>query len=127
MIELYIIWIRTNYPTPQSAARQCFKATEDMSKNFTDLKRVRGHVFVAQNQRVEEHWWCEDWDGCIVDPTRHQWHGPVYDYIEFDGEKPIGKCYRCGKYIYKSSCKNEFFCKDHQHLDISIKLKNSSI
>lgn len=122
MIELYIKWIKLKYPTPHSAIRQCEQATHLMTKEFPNLRRVRGHVFVIQNQRTEEHWWCEDFSGNIVDPTRHQWNGPIFDYVEFNGEEPTGKCYQCGEFIYESECKNGFFCLNHQHLNINEEL-----
>jgi len=127
MNNLYTKWIKSNYPTPHSAIRQCSEATKLMTTEFTSLRQVKGHVFVAQNQRVEEHWWCEDFDGNVIDPTRHQWHGPVFDYTEFEGEEPIGKCYQCGKFIFKSKCKNEFFCINHQQLNINTELSKHLI
>src|ERR1035437_1692819 len=60
--------------TPRDLVRaRCDEFTQGFVEKFPHLKRVAG--FVGGN----EHWWCVDLDGTVVDPTAEQFVGePEY-------------------------------------------------
>jgi hypothetical protein len=89
----------------------CTFATSEMIKAFPELKREKGYVWVITDfgSKSDEHWWCIDPDGNIVDPTASQYREVCFyePYNEKDhGPLPTGKCMDCGEYVYD----NNTFC-----------------
>jgi hypothetical protein len=60
------------------------------------LRLVRGHYYCS-SWGPQPHWWCEDKDGNVIDPTKDQFpsQGRGF-YEEFDGTL---ECDECGKEI----------------------------
>ena len=73
---------------------KCKEMSEALVKADPSLRLVRGHYY-CHAWGEQPHWWCEDKDGNIVDPTKDQFpskgHGA---YVEFDGNM---NCDECGK------------------------------
>lgn len=120
----YRTWI-TQYQANNNTHHACGYASAEMKKAFPELCLVRGHVHWDVNwaghkpiQGGMEHWWCEDKDGLIYDPTQNQWDqvsvgcSPVYIWEPVDESQahtfPTGKCPDCGDYTYRG----EDFCSD---------------
>jgi len=76
---------------------KCKEMSEQACKDDPRLTLVRGYYYCPISNREEQHWWCKDEDGMIVDATKSQFpsngHG---DYREFDG---YVQCEQCGKTI----------------------------
>jgi len=110
----YGLWVKSNYPTPESARLQCAEATEKMVSDFPELKRVRGLADVKEPHDLPPtrtpHWWCVTSDGNVVDPTAHQYPTHIIKYSEADEDKgpPTGKCPNCGDLSYGG----EYLCSD---------------
>ncbi len=98
--EQYKAWISEH--VEGDGYGQCRQATEDMAKEFPELKRVRGHYFDSLWGK-REHWWLVDPEGNIVDPTAMQFPtkgtNRYVPWREGDPE-PIGQCYNCGDYVF---------------------------
>lgn len=112
MEQKYADWIKENYPTKDSAFCACATATAQMVSAFPELKRERGHVYLALSGE-RTHWWCVAPDSVIIDPTAHQWDEPILQYepyvVDEELGEPIGKCMECGELCYEkvpgaSSC-----------------------
>jgi len=109
MILKYQTWIKKNYPDRVSAYGQCKEATEKMVSEFPELKRKSGQIFVLGYDYDVLHWWCEDPEGNIVDPTIIQYSGGGYavtgyeeypeDHVARHNER--AKCMECGQYFYR--------------------------
>jgi len=71
--------------------------SEDLVKKDPSLSIRRGWYYDHLWNSKEEHWWCVNTEGEIVDPTKAQFptngHG---DYEEFKG---VFDCEQCGKEI----------------------------
>ena len=116
----YKEWISINFPTQQSARTMCEDATKKMIVVFPELTRVRGLAHVEEPYELPPtkvpHWWCEDKDGKIIDPTAHQYPTSILKYDSVDNSKgePSGKCPNCGElcyegsYLCSSSCEKEY-------------------
>jgi hypothetical protein len=91
----------------------CAEATYAMIAAFPELRRVRGHVFLAGTDKSPAHWWCVAPDGAIVDPTKHQFPNLVgyEEWVEGE-EEPVGRCCNCGGYIFASSGYTHTVCSD---------------
>lgn len=109
----------------------CVMATKEIMRAFPELRTVVGFVFPIQatpehiqnslptasscleDRRMawdlylgpEQHCWCIDPEGNIVDPTKAQyeeWTG--IQYVEFSeevhGPMPSGKCIDCGELLF---------------------------
>ncbi len=76
---------------------KCKESCEDLVKKDSSLTLVRGHYICPINGK-EQHWWCKDSDGNIIDPTVKQFitKGVGAEYVEFDG---MIACDECGKRI----------------------------
>lgn len=102
----YQQWIDEHYPTKEAAWRKCKKATALMVSAFPELLRHRGLVMIQGV--IHQHWWCEDGDNSVVDPTVHQWDFPIMEYRVIDdmfGE-PKCKCLDCGDPVFESRYSN---------------------
>ncbi len=76
---------------------KCKKMSEALVTERPELRLVRGHYFCPIWGRNEEHWWCEDAEGTVVDPTRLQFPSAGFGhYEEFDGNV---QCEQCNKSI----------------------------
>lgn len=70
-----------------------------ISKN-PELRLVRGY-YLCWFWGKQEHWWCEDKDGNIIDPTKDQFPSKgMGDYEEFDGNI---ECAECGKIFQENT------------------------
>lgn len=77
----------------------CKLAVDQMSEEFPELRKVRGHVHCSWGKRA--HWWLEDPEGNIVDPTASQF--PLisrYEHWDSSKELKLGKCLNCGEIIW---------------------------
>lgn len=105
MLDKYQNWIEQNAPKGSDAYGKCAETTERMIKAFPELKRIRGHYYCyIWGERT--HWWLQDQDGSIVDPTATQFpSGGNGHYEAWDESKPepTGICPNCGDYCYNGS------------------------
>ena len=110
MTNKYQAWIEEHYPTRELAHLRCKEATAAMVTEFSELRRVRGHVHIGLN--FHAHWWCVTSDGMIIDPTAHQWALlPLqYDALPEGAEEPHGKCYECGALLFCSKGDDSYYC-----------------
>jgi hypothetical protein len=112
----YLAWIE-EYVSKQPSRfvrGKCDAATKEMVAAFPELRRACGFVYCAWGR--DEHWWCVDPAGAIVDPTAEQFH-LLSEYEELDLTKeedvariPTGKCMNCGGPCYGgrgSACSDE--------------------
>lgn len=78
---------------------KCKEACEALADAHPDYRIVRGWYDCPLSVR-QEHWWCVDQDGTVVDPTRKQFLSKgVGEYIEYKGILP---CSQCGKDMAES-------------------------
>lgn len=100
----YKEWIEDYIEGVGDTRGQCDNATNLMRETYPELIRKRGHVVVPFTNKRSEHWWLEDPDGEIVDPTEIQF-GCILDYLEHDESEPepIGKCLQCGAHVFPGS------------------------
>jgi len=105
-------WIKTHYPTSESARLQCAEATLALTQAFPYLRRVRGHAMVEIHLRP--HWWCLTETGDILDPTAHQWPNPptFYELLPDNFEEPHGKCLECGELLFRYRGAQSFHCEN---------------
>lgn len=101
MINKYREWIEKYIASHKFIVGLCASATQNMCKEFPELKRVPGHVIFADGT-IHEHWWCEEESGNIIDPTAKQWQLMPVEYVAWKpgDEVCIGRCMNCGDYIY---------------------------
>ena len=73
---------------------KCKEMAEELSL-ANNYRLVRGYYYEPLWDREEQHWWCEDSDGNIFDPTKEQFPsgGIVGFYREFSG---YYTCETCG-------------------------------
>lgn len=116
MKDKYVRWIDEHVPDYSAAYGQCAAVTKRMLQAFPELSRVRGHYYCPA-WGCREHWWLEDPDGVIVDPTARQFPSGgagVYEPWDESQEEPTGVCPNCGDYIYgggevcSSNCWQEY-------------------
>ena len=107
-------WIDSNLSRdPTDCQGRCREFSEALCCQFPELIMIRGHVKWAFNEedriRYPEgypHWWCEDENGVVYDPTCPQFVLVTgLEYIPWDNslDEPTGKCPNCGKYCYNGS------------------------
>lgn len=92
--------------------RRCKEVSEEMQKEFPELKIVKGLVTIIENFKQYQHQWLEDDKGNIIDPTAKQWqHIVEYTQIdENDRDKiPNGRCINCGGWCFG---KRSYTCSD---------------
>jgi hypothetical protein len=67
---------------------------EALAKSNPSLRLVRG-FYLCPVWGEQQHWWCQDGDGKVVDPTAAQFPSAgAGEYVEFDG---TCFCCQCGK------------------------------
>lgn len=78
---------------------KCKEMSEALVKADPSLRLVRGHYWCPIWNSNEQHWWCEDQAGNVVDPTKDQFPSAgMGDYVEFNG---MCCCEQCGKQIHE--------------------------
>jgi hypothetical protein len=83
----------TNY---QKYRGKCKEMAANLVNKDEQLRLVRGHYFCPYWGK-QAHWWCEDKNGKIIDPTKLQFpSGGNGEYIEFNGKI---NCEQCGKEV----------------------------
>lgn len=116
----YKNWIK-NYVAKHNGnvKNRCWSATKEMAETFPELKCERGwaHIkclkpFDKYGIYTDQHWWCVDPDGNIIDPTASQYESEIVKYEAYDeeihGPLPTGKCMNCGSFVYD----NKNFCDE---------------
>ncbi len=104
MKALYREWIDANVPNHRLHYGKCKEVCGMMLESFPELTLVRGH-YLCTIWGEREHWWLEDSDGRIIDPTSGQF--PTQgrcEYVAWNEEnaEPTGRCMNCGSYCYDS-------------------------
>lgn len=86
---------------------KCKQAATKMAREFPELRVAAGFAHWNAGREIrDQHWWCVDTDGTIVDPTRAQFTGPVmYEELDVNDPKtralvPTGRCMDCGRDVY---------------------------
>jgi len=97
---------------PHEYRGKCKEMAQWVIEKNPALRLVRGHVHNPLSNRHEPHWWCEDQQGGIVDPSYRQFGCPqaALEYKEFNG---IIACAECGKEVSEENatiCGNYGFC-----------------
>lgn len=74
---------------------KCKQFVDELVAKDTSLRAVRGY-YHCPIWGKQAHWWAEDKDGNIIDPTVKQFptKGVAAEYEEFDGNI---ECAQCGK------------------------------
>lgn len=72
---------------------KCKEFSEALIKEKPELRLVRGFYYCPIMNKEEQHWWCEDKNGKIIDPTRKQFpSNGLGSYREFDGYYDCDNC-----------------------------------
>jgi hypothetical protein len=108
-MDKYYDWMN-NKLRQESPLNKCKEWTDEMHKQFPELKRVRGYVWL-QSGLKRPHWWLVTEQKQILDPTGSQflmgYYGinPIRDYEPFDESKgePHGTCMNCGELSWYSA------------------------
>lgn len=75
---------------------KCKEMSEQLVADNPTFRLVRGH-YVCPIWGKQQHWWCEDIDGKVHDPTARQFPSKgMGEYIEYDG---FVECEECGAHI----------------------------
>ena len=76
---------------------KCKEMCEQLITEQPELTLVRGH-YVCPVWGSQEHWWCIDIEGRVIDPSVRQFptNGIGAEYIPFNG---IVTCEECGKQL----------------------------
>ena len=73
---------------------KCKEMSEALIEQNPKLKLIRGHYHYLNGGHIDQHWWCVDEDGKIIDPTCRQFPCKgLGEYIEFNG---VITCSQCG-------------------------------
>lgn len=90
---------------------KCKELSEELCANNPNLTLVRGYYFCPIWNSEEQHWWCKDKTGKIIDPSKDQFPSRGLGfYREFDGTL---ECSNCGKSMLESEAmfdSNYAFC-----------------
>ena len=89
----------------RTSHHKCGIFVRAMQAKFPELRRVPGFYFTPDGQgSFGEHWWLQDAEGGVVDPTADQF--PCLDqgrYVPYDPAVHLtvkGKCQHCGVGLY---------------------------
>lgn len=75
---------------------KCKELSEYLIAKDSSLRLVRGHYY-CPIWGIQQHWWCEDREGNIIDPTKDQFPSKGNgEYVEFNG---ICNCEVCGREV----------------------------
>lgn len=119
----YESWIKTNIR--ENPFGECRMAAQVMASAFPALRIVRGHYYcLIWGERG--HWWCEEKDGTVVDPTAAQFPtkgtGTYKEFTGNDEDLPTGRCANCGEPTYHhATC-----CSDRCSADYAAWIKSES-
>lgn len=100
MDEQHRKWIKQN--VMGSGYGACAEVTKSMAEAFPELRRVRGHYY-CYSWGKRTHWWLEDADGKIIDPTSAQFPSKGAGHYEpWDESQPEHncRCMNCGETFY---------------------------
>lgn len=76
---------------------KCKEFCDKLIAKHPHLTLVRGYYFCPIWNVEEQHWWCEDINGTIIDPTKLQFGSKGLGiYRKFDGTV---ECSNCGKIV----------------------------
>ncbi len=100
----------------------CGVFTREMQRRFPELTRVPGFYYPPDSEWSHgEHWWLEDAQGRVIDPTADQWpscgKGRYVRYDPHVHRVVKGKCMNCGvglfsregHYACSPSCADDLF------------------
>ena len=88
---------------------KCKELCEELVESKPTLTLVRGYYFDASWGK-QEHWWCKDSSGNIIDPSKKQFPDQNGDYEEFAG---VFECANCSRKIFEQEATfygNYIFC-----------------
>jgi hypothetical protein len=95
---------------------KCKEYSEKLVESNPDLVLIRGYYYCPIWNKKEQHWWCKDIEGNVVDPTKLQFPSAgCGDYEEFTG---IVECSNCGKSLPEEEASfesNYCFCSYKCH------------
>ncbi len=120
MKEEYTRWIEVYFQKCKGFVRgKCGEATTLMVEAFPELRRAAGFVHCGWGR--DQHFWCVDPDGEVIDPTAAQFGGVIFQYEELDlndpktrAKVPTGRCPNCGedtysgRYLCDENCEREY-------------------
>ena len=96
---------------------KCKEMSEALAAADPSLTLVRGYYFCPIWNTNEQHWWCVDKAGKVVDPTKNQFPSKgLGTYTPFDGTV---NCSNCGKTIKEEDADIEgryAFCSATCHM-----------
>lgn len=79
---------------------RCFELATKAAAQDPTLTLVRGYYFCPLWCTEEQHWWCVDAQGRVVDPSRLQFPSAGLGiYTPFDGTV---ECANCGKIVQEA-------------------------
>lgn len=88
----------------RTSAHNCAQFSRALAERFSSLKAVAGFYFSPNGASRGEHWWTEDADGNIIDPTADQFPcqgaGRYVRYSPNLHKTVKGKCMGCGAGLY---------------------------
>ena len=99
---------------------KCKEYSEKLIKERPELRLVRGFYYCPVAKVEEMHWWCEDSDGLIIDPTAKQYFSEGKgNYREFKG---VYTCSNCKQDVLETSTNKlingrHVFCNDNCYKD----------
>lgn len=100
----------TNY---EQFRGKCKEMSEALVASDPSLRIARGH-YECPIWGDQEHWWCVDQSGAVVDPTKLQFpSGGIGRYREHDG---MFSCEYCGKEVEEkdvTSIVHHTYCSGH--------------
>lgn len=84
---------------------RCKELAEKLCATNNELTLVKGWYYCPYINRKEQHWWCEDKNGVITDPSRLQFLSEgLGNYEKYQGTFP---CSNCEKEILEKDIKRE--------------------
>lgn len=96
---------------------KCKEMCEEILLKNPSLRIVRGHYYCPIWNTEEPHWWLEDKDGNITDPTKLQFGSKgLGTYTEFDGNVSCSECNKKMKEEEATFESNYVFCSTKCHM-----------
>lgn len=98
---------------------RCYTESKRLVAKNPALRLVRGW-YICPIAGKQEHWWTEEPNGDIVDPTADQFPSDGWgEYVEFDG---YWDCEHCGTRVHEDDAKrngHHVYCSN-EHLHAAI-------
>ena len=95
---------------------KCKEFSEKLIAKNPNLRLVRGH-YCCPIWGEQQHWWCEDENGKVIDPTAKQFPSKgIGEYVKFDGNCTCSECGKRGKEEDFSFESNYQFCSGECHM-----------